>query len=105
VVNRQAVRSPGCSRDQHRRRGRQVAGVDEFEQVLREARVLGVLLVVHARGQEGEAFEQTLHVRIDALATGRRLLEREPACDLRVLARELRGSVADVQQFLPVVAE
>ncbi len=60
---------------------------------------------MHARGEKGEAFEQALHVGIDAFATGRGLLECEPACDLRVLAREFRGGVADVQQFLTVVTE
>ncbi len=92
-------------RDEHRRRGRQVARVDQLQQVLREARVLGVLLVVHAAGEEREAFEQALHVGVDAFAAGRGLFQREPGRDLRMLARELRRGVADVQQFLPVVAE
>ena len=56
-------------------------------------------------GEEGEAFEQALDVGVDALAAGRGLLQREPPGDLRMLAREFRRGVADVQQFLAVVTE
>lgn len=92
-------------RDQHGRRRREVARVDELQQVLRELRVFRILLVVHARGEEGEALEQPLDVGVDAFAAGHRAVQREPGGDLRMLARELRRGVADVQQLLPVVAE
>ena len=92
-------------RDHHRRRRRQVAGVDQLQQVLREARVLGVLLVVDARGEEREALQQALDVGVDAFAARDGAVQGQARGDLRVLAREFSRRIADVQQFLAVVAE
>jgi Tat protein secretion system quality control protein TatD with DNase activity len=85
----------------HRRRRRQEMRVDEFRQVLGEARELGVDLHLHARGQEGEAFQQALDIRVGALEA----FEAEAAGDLRVLDRELAAHLAQVLQLLAVVAQ
>ena len=72
-----------------------------FEQVLREARKLGVDLELDARGQEGEALEQALDVGVGALEG----LEAEAAGDLGELLGELLPRLADVLQLAVVVAE
>ena len=88
-------------RDQHRRRGRQKLRVDDLEQALREARELGVELELHPAGQEGRALEQSLDVGVVHLDA----VDAQPRGDLRELLRELGTHLAQVLQFLVVVAQ
>ena len=54
-------------RHEHRRRRREIVGIDDLEKRLREPRELGVELQLHAGGEKRGAFEQPLHVRIGNL--------------------------------------
>src|SRR5690606_234651 len=87
--------------DGHRRRRGEVVRIQHREQALGEARELAVDLELHACGQEREALEEPLHVRIRALEP----IEPEPARDLRILARELAAELAQVLELAPVVRE
>ncbi len=72
--------------------------VDRLEDVLREARELGVELELESRGLEGEAFQQPLDVRVGRPFLGV-LGEGEPARDLRELMRELGPGLTQVVKF------
>ena len=69
----------------HRRRRRQIVGIDHLQQVLGEPREFGVDLQLDARRQKGESFQQSLDVRIGALEG----LQPQPAGDLGKVAGEL----------------
>ena len=88
-------------RHQHRGCGRQELRVDDLQQPLREARELGVELQLDAAGQEREAFEQAFDVGVGDLQA----LDAQPGSDLRELLRELGAHLAQMAQFLVVVAE
>ena len=85
--------------DRHRRRRRQVVRIDHLQQRLREGRELRLHLELDAGGQEREAFQQPLDIRVGDLGVG----EVEPAGDLRELVRELRAHVAHEGEFVLVV--
>jgi len=87
--------------DRHRGGRSQVVRVDHRQQVLGEAREFRVDLQLHARSQEGEAFEQALHVGIGTLER----LEPQPPGDLRELARELSPELAQILQLAVIVGE
>ncbi len=89
------------ARDQHRRHRRQEAGIDRFEQVLHEARLLGFDLQLDARRHEGKAFEQPLDIRVGDLDA----VHRQARRDLRKLVRELRAHLAQVAELVVVVAQ
>ena len=92
----------GLERDHdHRRRGRQIVGVDHLEQMAREARELVVELALDARREKREPFHQALDVGIAAAVA----IERQPAADLLVLLRELPGDVAQMPQLVVVIPE
>ena len=72
-----------------------------LEQMLREARELRVDLELHARGEEREALEQTLHVWIGALDA----FHAKTGGDLGIFLGELRADFAQVLQFAVVAVE
>src|SRR5262249_58128348 len=74
---------------------------NDFQQVLGEARYLGVELEANAGSQEAEALEQPLHVRVGHF--GR--IERQARGDLGKRLGELGAHLPHVLQLLRVVAE
>src|SRR5690606_19309868 len=92
----------GLERDHdHRRRRRQIVGVDHLEEMAGEGRELVVELALDARGEKGEALHQALDVGIAAAVA----LDREPAADLLVLLGEFPGDVAQMAQLVVEVAQ
>jgi hypothetical protein len=85
----------------HRRQRPQVVRVEDVEQRLADLRELVVELEVHARGEEGEALQHPLHVRVLGLAG----LQQQAAGDLRVLLGELGAHAPEVRQLALVVVE
>ena len=75
--------------------------VDALEQMLGEARELGVELEPHAGGEKAEALEQPLDVGIGHL----RRVERQARRDLGECGRELRPHLPHVRELLVVVAK
>ena len=72
-------------RHQHRGRGRQIVRVNDLEERLGEARELGVQLELYTGGQERDALDQPLDVRIRNLEAA----HAQPGGDLGKLLREL----------------
>ena len=87
--------------DRHGRGRREIVRIDALEEVLGEARELGVELETHAGRQETEPLEQPLDVRIGHL--GR--VERQARGDLGEGGGELRPHLPHVLQLLVVVAK
>ena len=75
--------------------------IEDVEQRLGQFRQIVVELAPDPCSQEGEGFDQPGDVRI----LDRILAQPQPAGDLRVRLRELRGKPADVIQFPVVVWE
>ena len=88
-------------RDQHRRRRRQELRIDDLQQALREARELGVDLELDAAGQKRKPLQQPFDIGVGDLEA----FETEPRRDLGKLLRELGPHLAQVAQFLVVVAQ
>src|SRR5690606_39826029 len=84
-----------------RRDGARVVRVDDVEQRFAELGEVVVDAQVYARGQEREALEQPLDVRVVALVG----LELEPRRHLRVAAPELRARPPQEGQLALVVVE
>src|SRR5690606_40001775 len=80
----------------------EIVRIDELEQMLREARELGLELQLHARSEERESLEEPLDIRVRDL---RRAVDAEAAGDLRILLGELRAHLAKVVQLALVVAQ
>ena len=89
------------ARDQHRWHRRQKAGIDRFQQVLDQARMLGVDLQLHARGHERKTFEQALDVGVGHLHA----VHRQARRDLRELLRKLRPHLAQMRELVAVQAQ
>lgn len=85
--------------DRHRRRRRQVIGVDDLQQALRKARELGVHFQLHARGEEGEALHQALDIGIRHVDAA----HAETARDLRILFGELGAHLTQIGQLAVVI--
>ena len=58
-------------------------------------------MCIDAGGQEGEAFQQALHVGIFALAG----FEQQAAGHLGILVGELRAEIAEIGEFLRIVKQ
>ena len=86
---------------QHRRRRRQILRIDHFQQPLRKARELCVETQLHTRRHEGHALEQALDVRVGHFDA----VHPESIGDLRKLTSELRAHLAQMLEFLVVVAQ
>ena len=91
----------GQPRDHHRRHRREEVRVGRLQQVRDQARLLGIELELHARGEEGKAFEQPLDIRVGDLHA----LHAQPRGDLRKLAREFAAHLAQVGQLVAVEAQ
>src|SRR4029450_376742 len=76
-------------------------GIDDLEERLCEARELRVDLELHARRQEGDAFEQSFDVGIRHFEP----VHPQPRRNFRKLLRELRTRLAQVLQLQVVVLE
>src|SRR5215216_2493507 len=74
---------------------------EDRHQPLGETRVFSVDFELHASGQEGEAFEQALHVGVGALE----LVEPQAPGDLGKVLGELASQLAQVRQLAVVVGE
>ena len=85
--------------DRHRRDRRQIMRVEDFQQALRQLREIVVELAVDAGGDEGEALQQPLDVRIVGGFAGK----AQPAGDLRMLLGEFGGQLAQIAEFAVVV--
>jgi hypothetical protein len=85
----------------HRRGRAEVVRAQHLEELLGELRKLGVDLELNARRQEGEAFEQTLDVRIRAFER----VEPEPPGYLRKVPSELAAEIPQVAKLAIVIVE
>ena len=88
-------------RHEHRRRRREIVGIDDLEKRLREPRELGVELQLHARGEKRGAFEQPLHVRIRNLEPA----HAEARGNLGECLRKLGTHFAEMSQLPLVILE
>ena len=85
----------------HRRKWAQIPGMDDVEERLDDLGEVVVDAAMHARGHEGESFEEALDVRV-----GRGVfVEKEAAGYARILARELSAHLAKIGKFAFVVFE
>ncbi len=75
--------------------------IDHLEQVLREARELGVDLELHACGEKREPLEEPFDIGIGTLEA----VEPQASRDLRKLLRELPAHLAHVLQLAVVVVQ
>ena len=87
--------------DRHGRRRREIVRIDALEEMLGEARKLGVELEAHPGGEEAEPFQEPLDVRIGHL--GR--VERQARGDLGERGGELRSHLPHVRELLAVVPQ
>ncbi|MPM83396.1 hypothetical protein SDC9_130460 [bioreactor metagenome] len=87
--------------DAHGGRGREIVRVDQLQQTLRETRKLRVHLELNAPRQQGETFQQPLHIRVGHLQA----LHAQTAGDLGMFLRKLLAQFADVGQFAVVIVE
>ncbi len=85
----------------HRRHRRQKMWIEHFRQVLREYRLLGFQLELHARGEKRKSFQQTFDIRVGAVDAA----HPEPARHFRIRLRELRTHLAHMLQLTVVVME
>src|SRR5262249_52017611 len=86
----------------HGRQRREKAGKHHLQEVLRKGGKLRVDLELDAGGEEGEALEQALDIRIGAFGYA---FEREAPSDLGKLLGELGRALPHVQQLVVVVLE
>src|SRR6185369_1259413 len=94
-------RVDGEARDHHRRHWSEEVRVRRLEQMRDQPRMLGLDLELDARGEEREALEKTLDVRVADLDA----LDAQSRRDLRELARELGADLAQVGELVAVEAK
>ncbi len=83
--------------NRHRRNRAKIVRVNSLQKTLRKARELGIQLQMDARGQEGESFQQSLHIRVwaDFLGVG----QRKSSGNLGKISTKLGGRFAQVPQL------